>query len=42
VGALASLFLVAAVAFGLSSGYSSRVIPGVHVGSVDVSGLNRD
>jgi vancomycin resistance protein YoaR len=42
VGAIASLFLVAAVAFGLSSGYSSRVIPGVHVGSVDVSGLSRD
>jgi vancomycin resistance protein YoaR len=42
VGAIASLFLIAAVAFGLSSGYSSRVIPGVHVGSVDVSGLNRD
>jgi vancomycin resistance protein YoaR len=42
VGAIASLFLVAAVALGLSSGYSSRVIPGVHVGSVDVSGLSRD
>jgi vancomycin resistance protein YoaR len=42
VGTLVSFFLFAAVALGLSSYYSSRVIPGVHVGSVDVSGLSRD
>ncbi len=41
VGAIASLLLVTAVALGLSSGYSNRVIPGVHVGPVDVSGLDR-
>jgi vancomycin resistance protein YoaR len=42
VGTLVSLFLLAAVALGLSSYYTSRAIPGVHVGSVDVSGLSRD
>ncbi|MGZ6266850.1 MAG: VanW family protein, partial [Candidatus Limnocylindrales bacterium] len=42
VGAIAAFLLVAAVAMGLSSGYSNRVIPGVRVGSVNVSGLTRD
>ena len=42
VGAIAVLLLLTAVAMGLSSGYSDRVIPGVRVGSVNVSGLSRD
>ena len=42
VGAIAALFLVSAVAVGLTGSYSTRVLPGVHVGSVDVSGLSRD
>jgi vancomycin resistance protein YoaR len=42
VGAIASLFIVTAVAMGLSSAYSNRVVPGVRVGSVDVSGMSRD
>ena len=42
LGALVSLALFAAVALGLSSYYNSRALPGVHVGSVDVSGLSRD
>jgi len=42
VGTIVSLLLFAAVALGLSSYYSNRAMPGVHVGSVDVSGLSRD
>ncbi len=42
VGTLASLLLLAAAAFGLSAVYANRAVPGVHVGSVDVSGLSRD
>jgi vancomycin resistance protein YoaR len=42
VGAIASLILVTAVALIAFSAYSNRVVPGVHIGSVDVSGLNRD
>jgi vancomycin resistance protein YoaR len=42
VGAVAALFLVATVALGLSGAYSSKVLPGVRVGTVDVSGLSRD
>src|SRR5271157_2002115 len=40
--ALATLFLFSAVALGFSSSYNDRVLPGVHVGSVDLSGLTRD
>jgi vancomycin resistance protein YoaR len=39
---VAALFLVSAVALGLSGAYSSKVLPGVRVGAVDVSGLSRD
>ena len=42
VGAVAALFLLSAVAFAFSRSYSNRVLPGVHVGSVDLSGLTRD
>jgi hypothetical protein len=42
VSTLSFLLLFAVVALGLSAYYSTRVIPGVHVGSVDVSGLSRD
>ena len=42
VGLVAALFLLSAVAFALSSSYSDRVLPGVHVGTVDLSGLTRD
>ena len=42
VGAVAALLLLSAVAFGLSSSYENRVVPGVHAGSIDLSGLTRD
>jgi vancomycin resistance protein YoaR len=42
VSAFASVLLLAAVALGLSSAYSNRALPGVRVGSVDVSGMTRD
>ena len=42
VSTLAFLLVFAAVALGLSTYYSTRAVPGVHVGSVDVSGLSRD
>jgi vancomycin resistance protein YoaR len=41
VGSVAALFLVAAVTFGVSQAYGGRILPGVHVGSVDLSGLTR-
>ena len=40
-GALASLFLLSIVAFAYAGTYNNRVLPGVHVGSVDLSGLTR-
>jgi vancomycin resistance protein YoaR len=40
--AVATLFLLSAAAFGLKGSYDSRVLPGVHVGSVDLSGLTRN
>jgi vancomycin resistance protein YoaR len=42
VGLLASLVLVTAAALVAFSAFSNRVVPGVRVGSVDVSGLSRD
>ena len=42
VSALLGLFLVSAVAVGFSASYANRVLPGVHVGPVDLSGLTRD
>jgi len=42
VSALLGLFLVSAVALGFSASYANRVLPGVHVGPVDLSGLTRD
>ena len=42
VGAIAFLVLVTAVALIAFNAYSNRVVPGVRIGSVDVSGLNRD
>ena len=42
VGAIAALVLVTAVALAAFGAFSSRVVPGVRVGSVDVSGLSRD
>ncbi|MGA3029532.1 MAG: VanW family protein [Candidatus Limnocylindrales bacterium] len=42
VGAAAALFLLSAVAFSFSSSYQDRVLPGVHTGAVDLSGLTRD
>jgi vancomycin resistance protein YoaR len=41
-GAFGTLFLVALLAVGIAGAYSSKVLPGVKVGSVDVSGLTRD
>ena len=42
VSALLGLLLVLAVAVGISESYANRILPGVRVGSVDVSGLSRD
>jgi len=42
VGAAAVVLLLCAAAFGLSNTYRDRVLPGVRVGSVDLSGLTRD
>ena len=41
-GAAAALFLFSVVAFGYAGSYDGRVLPGVHVGSTDLSGLTRD
>jgi vancomycin resistance protein YoaR len=40
-GTLASLFLLSVVAFAYAGTYNNRVLPGVHAGSVDLSGLTR-
>ena len=42
IGAVATLFLFTALAFGFAGSYSNRVLPGVHAGTVDLSGLTRD
>ena len=42
VGAVATLLLFTAVAFGFAGNYANRVLPGVHAGPVDLSGLTRD
>jgi vancomycin resistance protein YoaR len=42
LGALATLAILAAVAIGITGAYSDRVVPGVHVGAVYLSGLTRD
>ena len=42
VGAVATLFLFTVLAFGFAGSYTNRVLPGVHAGSVDLSGLTRD
>ena len=42
VGALLAFFLVSAAALLFSGSYANRVLPGVHAGSVDLSGLTRD
>jgi vancomycin resistance protein YoaR len=41
-GAAAVIVLVSVAALSLSSTYRDRVLPGVHAGSVDLSGLTRD
>ena len=42
VGAFGALFLAAAAVFGLSRAYDGKILPGVHAGSLDLSGLTRD
>ena len=42
IGLIAILLLVTAAALAAFNAYSNRVVPGVRVGSVDVSGLSRD
>jgi vancomycin resistance protein YoaR len=42
VGIFGVLLLTVATAFGVSQAYENRVLPGVHVGTVDLSGSNRD
>ena len=42
VGVAVSAALLSVAAFAIAGAYSNRVAPGVHVGSVDVSGLTRD
>ncbi len=41
-GIFGVLLLAAATVFGVSRAYDNRILPGVHVGTVDLSGLNRD
>jgi vancomycin resistance protein YoaR len=42
VGAFGALFLATAAVFGLSRAYDGKIMPGVHAGSLDLSGLTRD
>ncbi len=42
VSAFVGLAVVTAVAIGLTESYANRVVPGVHAGSIDLSGLTRD
>jgi vancomycin resistance protein YoaR len=42
IGAVATLVLLASATFGFKGSYDGRVLPGVHVGSVDLSGATRD
>jgi vancomycin resistance protein YoaR len=42
IAVVAFLALGTAVAFGMSHMYDGRILPSVHVGNVDVSGLNRE
>jgi vancomycin resistance protein YoaR len=42
IAGAACLLLLVAVAAGIRSTYSDRVVPGVHVGSIDLSGLTHD
>jgi vancomycin resistance protein YoaR len=42
VGVIAAFFLATVAVLGLSQGYDGKVMPGVRVGTVDVSGLTRD
>jgi len=42
VGVFGALFLAAAAVFGLSRAYEGKILPGVHAGSLDLSGLTRD
>jgi len=42
LGALATVAFLAAAIVGVTGSYSNRVVPGVHVGSVYLSGLSRD
>ena len=42
IGAFAVLILACAAAFAAINTYTNRVIPGVRVGTVDVSGMSRD
>jgi vancomycin resistance protein YoaR len=41
-GTVATLLLFLIVAYGYAGSYDNRVLPGVHAGSVDLSGLSRD
>jgi vancomycin resistance protein YoaR len=41
-GAVATLFLLSAVAVGFKGSYDSRILPGVRVGTIDLSGATRD
>jgi len=41
-GAVATLFLFSILALGYAGSYDGRILPGVHAGSVDLSGLTRD
>jgi vancomycin resistance protein YoaR len=42
LGLVGALFLVSAAVFGLSAAYDGKIMPGVHAGTVDLSGLTRD
>jgi vancomycin resistance protein YoaR len=42
IAGIAALFLLVAVAMGFSSSYTEKILPGVHVGQVDLGGETRD
>ncbi len=41
-GAIATLVIFTALAFGFAGSYDNRVLPGVHAGAIDLSGLTHD
>jgi vancomycin resistance protein YoaR len=42
VGVFGALFIATVAVLGMSAAYDGKILPGVHAGSVDVSGMSRD